>query len=137
MHILCIYNIQYNNCILIPFKLILHLHKIHNTFILICGQTALQNVNNVIYPHTWYNNLTLYLPIYLISLLCFPIYKFIIVYSGAWRDSSEVKSTDYSSKRPRHPFQHTYGSSQQSVSPVPGYLASLQGETCRQKHQCA
>ena len=37
-----------------------------------------------------------------------------------WRDSSVVKSTDYSSRGPRFNSQHPHGSSQLSVTPVPG-----------------
>ena len=39
-----------------------------------------------------------------------------------WRDGSVVKSTGYSSRGPRFNSQHPLGSSQQSVTPVPGDL---------------
>ena len=46
-------------------------------------------------------------------------------YVGGWRDGSEVKSTDCSSRRPRFNSQHPHGSSQLSVTPVPGNLTPL------------
>jgi hypothetical protein len=50
-----------------------------------------------------------------------------------WKYSSVVESTSHSSRGPGFDFQHPYGSSQPSVSPVPGQSSVLVGINGHQK----
>jgi hypothetical protein len=53
---------------------------------------------------------------------------------GGWRDGSEVKNTDYSSRGPGFNSQHPHGSSQLSVTPVPGDLTPSHRHTSTQNN---